>query len=323
MSLELDSIENNLSNYQSSHGFVSENSNGQLYLNKVQEIDKKLVDIDIQKANIESIEKFVDNNTDKEFNYNVVGVNDAGIQKNIETLQQLRIEKDKLLNTLTTTHPSIKIIETYIAQTKQNIKVQLSLYKKNINTSREFCLGKINETKSLIKSTPSEEKGLIDIKRMRNIKEALFLALLQKREEAAIAKASTTTDTKILTPAIILPAQQKPSKNIIILFAGLLGFFIPIIFFIVKELVNNKIVSTKQLESYLSIPVLAELEFVENSKNNNNLILKGSDRTLFGEQLRSLRTQLDFYKKENKNLSILITSNISGEGKSFLSFNLT
>ena len=164
---------------------------------------------------------------------------------------------------------------------------------------------------------------MIDIKRMRNIKEALFLALLQKREEASIAKASTTIDTKILSPASIVPSQQKPSKPIIMLFSTLLGMILPIIFFVCVELLNNKIISKKQLENYLSIPIISELEFVDKSANNkSNVIIGKHDRSMFGEQLRALRTQLSFYQKESKALSVMITSNISGEGKSFLSLNL-
>lgn len=318
---ELDSIENNLADYQSNRGFVSENSNGVLYLNQVQEIDKKLIEVDIQKSNIDSIENFV--NANKDFNYASIGIADMNLQSSISLLAQLRAEKEKLATVATANHPNIKIIENNIAETKSIIKQKLAGYKKNIEVSRKFCLNRINEATRLIKNTPIDEKGLIDIKRMRNIKEALFLALLQKREEAAIAKASTTIDTKILSPASIVSSQQKPSKPIIMLFSTLLGMILPIIFFVCVELLNNKIISKKQLENYLSIPVIAELEFVVKSANNkSNVIIGKQDRSMFGEQLRALRTQLSFYQKENRALSLMITSNISGEGKSFLSLNL-
>jgi len=320
---ELDSIENDLSEYQSNRGFVNENSNGVLYLNKVQDIDKKLIEVDIQKANIDSIEHFVNSNTNKDFNYAVVGIEDLNLQSSISLLSQLKTEKEKLATVVTANHPNIKILEKNINETKNTIKQQLDRYKKNIYASRQFCLDRMNQANNLIKNTPKDEKGLIDIKRMRNIKEALFLAMLQKREEASIAKASTTIDTKILSPASIVASQQKPSKPIIIAFSTLLGTILPILFFVCVELLNNKIISKKQLENYLSIPVIAELEFVDKSVNNkSNVIIGKYDRSMFGEQLRALRTQLNFYQKENKALSIMITSNISGEGKSFLSLNL-
>lgn len=319
---ELDSIENDLAGYQSARGFVSEKSNGRLYLDKIQEVDKKLIDIEIQQANIDTIERYINDKASKEFSYNIIGISDLNLQNNISLLQQLKLEKDKLSNILTPSHPNIKIIENNIAETKRNINQQLQAYKKNINVSKNFCEGRISDAQGLIKNTPKDEKGLIDITRMRNIKEALFLALLQKREEAAIAKASTTVDTKVLNPPTIIPSQQKPSKSVIIFLAGLIGCILPFVFFSIKELINNKIISTKQLENFLSIPVLAELEFVEKSRKGYNKLLSNKDRSMFGEQLRSLRTQLDFYKKERKCLTVLITSNMSGEGKSFISLNL-
>jgi capsular exopolysaccharide synthesis family protein len=321
---ELDSIENDLANYQSNRGFVSENSNGTLYLEKVQEIDKKLIEVDIQKANIDSIEHFVNSNANKDFNYAITGIPDLNLQNSVSLLTQLRDEKEKLATVVTANHPNIKILENNITETKNIIRQQLAGYKKNIDVSRKFCLERISQANDLIKNTPNDEKGLIDIKRMRNIKEALFLALLQKREEASIAKASTTIDTKILSPASIVPSQQKPSKAIILVFSALLGASLPFLFFVCVELLNNKIISKKQLENYLSIPIIAELEFVDKSANNNsNVVIGNKDRSMFGEQLRALRTQLSFYTKESQSLSVMITSNISGEGKSFLSLNLS
>ena len=107
------------------------------------------------------------------------------------------------------------------------------------------------------------------------------------------------------------------------LFATLLGAMLPVLFFVCVELLNNKIISKKQLENFLSIPIVAELEFVDKSTiGNANVIIGKHDRSMFGEQLRALRTQLSFYQKQGNALSIMITSNISGEGKSFLSLNL-
>lgn len=314
---ELDSIENSLANYQSEKGFVNEESNGKLYLDKVNEYDKKLIDIEIQQSNIDSLEHYVFNNSNSDFNYNFTGISDVNLQNNISFLQKLKLEKERLKTILSSSNPTLINLENSIREIKNNIKKQITSIRESINVSKKICIKRIDEANSMIKKTPFNEKNLIDIKRMRNIKEALFLTLLQKREEAGIAKASTTIDTKILNPPTIVPSQQKPSKSIIILLSGLIGMCLPIIFFLTKEFLNNKIISSKQLENYLKIPVLAELEFLEN-KNNKGIF----SRSMIGEQLRSLRTQLDFYKNDKKNLVILVTSNMSGEGKSFVSVNL-
>ena len=321
---ELDSIENELSDYQSRRGFVSENSNGLLYLERVEEVDKRMIEVEMQKANIDSIEHFVNSNKNniKDVNYAIVGIADLNLQNNVSLLTQLKTERDKLAALVTPNFNNLKILESNIVSVKNTIKEQLTALKKGVEVSKQLCLDRINQAGSLIKNTPKDEKGLVDIKRIRNIKEALLLVLMQKREDALLAKASTTIDTKILNPTMVIPSQQKPSKLAILIISTLLGTFLPIIFFVCVELLNNKIISKKQLENYLSIPVISELEFVDKSNYKSNVILNKQDRSMFGEQLRALRTQLSFYQKENKSLFVMITSNISGEGKSFISLNL-
>lgn len=88
------------------------------------------------------------------------------------------------------------------------------------------------------------------------------------------------------------------------------------------ELLNNKVISKKQLQSLTDIPVIAELEHVDDSENLP-YVIEETKRSMFGEQIRSLRTNIDFYVPSNKKCKyILFTSSVSGEGKSFMSMNL-
>ena len=319
---ELDSIENSLSDYQSNRGFVGENSNGVLYLENLQEVDKKLIDIEIQKSNIDSIDQYLNHNKGKDINYAIVGISDLNLQNNLSLLTNLKAEKERMSIVTTKDYPDYKILDKNIQSLVTTIKQQFVEYKKSIDLSRQLCLKNISEISNQIKKTPQDEKGLADIKRMRNIKEALFLTLIQKREESAIAKASTTVDTKVLNPPTVIQTKEKTSKPMIWSIFTLIGILIPVVFVIIKEVVNNKIISKTQLENYLKIPVIAEFELIEKAKNKVESLLNKTDRSMFGEQLRALRTQLTFYQKESKPLFIMITSNMSGEGKSFVSLNL-
>jgi capsular exopolysaccharide synthesis family protein len=174
----------------------------------------------------------------------------------------------------------------------------------------------------MLQNTPSEEKELKDRHRIENIKEELFLDLLKKKEEAAISKASVTPDTKLISPPIKSLSQSKPSNSQITIIFIMVGLLIPIAFGFAKEMLNNKIISQKQLQSISSIPILAELEKTENNKENP-FVIDLDKRSMFGEQVRSLRTNLNFYNTQSDKANfILITSSMSGEGKSFISMNL-
>jgi Mrp family chromosome partitioning ATPase len=157
---------------------------------------------------------------------------------------------------------------------------------------------------------------------MMTIKETLFLDLLQKKEEASIARAAITVGTKILYPPIVLSSGQSPSKSQVLILSLLSGLLIPLIYALIREILNRKVISKKQLQRLTSVPVIAELEQTEKVVEEPFVIAKNS-RSMFGEQMRSLRTNLEFFKSLNKPTNyLLITSSVSGEGKTFISINL-
>jgi capsular exopolysaccharide synthesis family protein len=150
----------------------------------------------------------------------------------------------------------------------------------------------------------------------------LFLSLLQKKEEASIQKASVTVNTKVLSPPAKMNAIIRPSKSKILLISVLAGLLLPLIFFIVLELLNNKVISKKQLQGMTNIPVIAELEHVDDMISSP-FVVEEAKRSMFGEQIRALRTNIDFYTANNGNCKfVMLTSSVSGEGKSFISMNL-
>jgi len=174
----------------------------------------------------------------------------------------------------------------------------------------------------MLSQIPLAEKELMDKTRFQNIKEALYLTLLQKREEALIAKASITVNSKVIYPPLKNKATIKPSKITILFSFILVGLLVPILFAIIKEITNKKIISKKQLQNLTTIPVIAELELVQYDESTP-FVIGGNNRSMFGEQIRALRTNMDFYLiNENRTSYILLTSNVSGEGKSFLSMNI-
>jgi capsular exopolysaccharide synthesis family protein len=205
---------------------------------------------------------------------------------------------------------------------KSNMEKQLANYRSNLSIAQSTYQQKIGTATEVIRGAPIAEKELMDKTRFQNIKEQLYLTLLQKREEAAIAKASVTVNTKILTPPLKMNASLTPSHSKILFTSVLIGLILPIIFAIFKEVLNRKIISKKQLQGMTNIPVLAELEQAD-STENFPFIIEGNSRSMFGEQIRSLRTNIDFYLNAAKPVNyVIITSSVSGEGKSFLSMNI-
>ena len=319
---ELDSIEVSLAQFKASRGMVGGSANSEMYLEKMKDYDKELTEINILENTINSVEEFIKNPALKDADLSFVGVNNPGLQSMLLQYQQMRQQRDKLALTAQETNPTLMLADRNLADMRSNMDKQLSVFKNNLRIAQATYQEKIGGANAYLRSAPIAEKELIDKTRFQNIKEALYLTLLQKREEAAIAKASVTVNTKVLYPPVKLNASLKPSKMKVLSAAIIIGLIIPIVLAFLKEVMNKKIISKKQLQGMTNIPVIAELEQADNP-TSEPFIIEGSQRSMFGEQIRSLRTNINFYSPAGKSTNyILNTSSVSGEGKSFLSMNL-
>ena len=319
---ELDSIENSLAAFKSSQGIVGESTNSQMYLSDIQTYDKELTKINILESTIKAVENFISNPSIKDADLSFVGIETPGLQAVLSQYQQMRLQREKISLTAQETNPTLMLIDRNLADLKSNMEKQLANYKANLRIAQNTYQQKMNSASSYLKTAPNSEKILMDKTRFQNIKEALYTTLLQKREEAAIAKASITVNTKVLSPPLMFNAILNPSKVKILTTAIFIGLLIPILFAFFKEIINRKIISKKQLQGLTKIPVLSELEQAA-SAENFPFVIEGNNRSMFGEQIRSLRTSISFYLDANKKCNyILLTSSMSGEGKSFISMNL-
>jgi capsular exopolysaccharide synthesis family protein len=166
---------------------------------------------------------------------------------------------------------------------------------------------------------PAAERQLVSIQRNYGLLENLYIFLLQKRAEAGISKASTTTDIIIVNPPMIAgaPIYPTPLRNYII--ALLLGLGIPAMAFVLLEVFNTKVQSKEDVEKITRIPFIGG---VGHKSIENNLEVFTHPKTAIAESFRALRSNLHYFLGQHNKAVILITSSISGEGKTFTSINL-
>lgn len=317
---ELDSIETAIALYQSQKGFINRSTNGALYLGKTQAYDEQLNQIDLQKSILRSAEEFLRNPATKESQLMMPYVTDSYLNGLISQYQTLRIEKDRMAMNVTSENPQLKLLEKQLQEVRENIDVQIGNYKKNISLLENNYNSKMSEAQQLLGATPDEEKTLLEKQRQQNIKQSLFLMMLQRKEETGIALAALSVKTTVIKQAKAPSEPISPKRKEIFLGALFIGLWIPLGFTILKEFLNNKIISKSQLQQMVSTPVLAELDEVEKSKNI--LEVGNKERSIFGEQVRTLRANLKFYQHPGKKFFVMLTSSMSGEGKSFISANL-
>lgn len=149
--------------------------------------------------------------------------------------------------------------------------------------------------------------------------EQVFTFLQEKKAEAEIAKAATVSDNRVLEYATFSgPIQPNPRRNYLV--ALLVGLAIPSGITFLRLYLDNTIKDRSHLESLTDIPVIGS---VGHNTKDNNLIILTHPKSVISEAFRSLRTNLQFVGKgEDEARVLLITSMISGEGKTFCAINL-
>lgn len=254
-----------------------------------------------------------------------VGLSDPTIANTTAKYNELVLERNRLLKSSNEQNPIIVNLDQQLNGLKESMKSSLSGMERNLGLQVNNLSGQMSRINSKIYSAPKNERQLRDITRQQQTTESLYLYLLQKREESQITAASSSPKSKVIDNAYkVGETPISPKKPLILLASLILGMLVPFSIIYASDLLDNKIHSKTGLEKLVKdVPVLAELPRL--TKKDEFLVSK-EDRSVLGESLRILRTNLDYLIKSKtggKNNVIFVTSSVPGEGKTFLSSNLT
>jgi len=232
------------------------------------------------------------------------------------------LERERLSISGGVNNPGIQFLNSKLESLKLNTLASIKAYQQEleISLSKNNYIKKASDNK--FSSIPNNEKILRGIERQQNIKETLYLLLLQKREEAAINVAITSSSIKVIDYALSSSSPVAPKKGTFYLIAILLGLFIPFIIIYLNLLLDDKL-HTKEdiLKLTKNKIILSEVPHIDTENKLTGL----NDRSILGESFRILRTNLTyiFPLQQDKNAqTIMITSTIKGEGKTFMALNL-
>jgi len=255
-----------------------------------------------------------------------IGLSDATIGSTTGRYNELVLERNRLLKSANEQNPTIINLNQQLDALKGNLKNSINSVTNNLSMQANSLSGQLSRINSKIYSSPKNERALTDISREQNTIEALYLYLLEKREESQIAYASSAPKLKVVDEAFAQSTAPVSPNKLSIYFAALFfGLIIPFGIIYVNDLLDSKVSNKSQLEKITKdIPVLAELPKI--TRKNQKILVK-DDRSVLAESLRILRTNLDYLintKKNSTNKSnvIYVTSSVSGEGKTFIASNL-
>ncbi|RAR47252.1 GumC family protein [Flavobacterium lacus] len=249
-----------------------------------------------------------------------VGIDKIEVAALVNQYNELVLKQQKMLLSIGESHPAIIDIRAAQLKLLDNLKSSLSTYKKALQ-SEINAISKTSSTQSSqYAALPFQEKAIRSIERQQEIKEMLYVLLLQKREEAAINLAIINPSIKVIDFARVNKIPISPRANITYLVAFSLGIGLPIGLLYLLFLFDTKIYSKKDVLNVIQdIPILAEIPSIKDLATK--IVL--DDRSLLSEAFRVLRSNLNYLTQNKKSSQVLfVTSSIKGEGKTFVSRNL-
>lgn len=315
---ELSDLEKELEVFKKQNNLMDMETESKLTISKYQDLQEKNTEITIQQSVIDMLGNYVTNPKNK---YELIPVNTgapSGTSEAIRAYNSAIMERSRLLEHSEVNNPVVKSMDKQIDLLRKNVNESVKSAQKDISVKKRDWAGLENEMQDKISQMPRQERVYVEMERQRKVKSDLYVFLLTKMEETQLTLASTTPRAKVMDAAYSQWKPVAPKKKTVVVIAFLLGIMIPLMIIYILDIFKTKIHTKSELEDATTIPVLGEICL---DKNSDNIAVAEGITTSTAELFRLVRTNLQFLMKKDEKV-ILVTSSISGEGKSFFTTNL-
>lgn len=320
---ELGTTENELAAFKQRAGLTDLSSDAQLALQESSKYEQQYAENATQINLVTYLRDYINNpdNNDEVIPANV-GLSDVNLASAIEKYNNLVVERKRLLRTSSESNPAIINLNTGIEAMRHNVKTTVNSVLKGLQITRNNIDRQSRKYESRISNAPKQEQEFMTISRQQEIKATLYIMLLQKREENAITLAATANNGRIIEEPI--PGGiVSPKGKLIYIIALVIGIGIPISIIYLLNLLRFRIEGHTDVEKLTTVPIIGDIPLTDAGKNGTPTItVRENDNNIMAETFRSLRTNLLFIMGDPDKKVILITSTISGEGKTFMASNL-
>lgn len=294
---------------------------GQRIYSKVENLEVQKTELLINENYYSYLKKYIleSKNLDQVILPTSIGVSDpilSGLISKIVDLQlevKLFVDKDKLNNPLITSRVN------RLTELKRDVVESIESLRSTDQIKLDFLNKQIREVEKQIGNLPWAQRQYISIQRNYSLLENLYVYLMQKKAEAEISKAANVSDLVTVNPPMLAGGAIVPKTDQNLMMAGIIGLTIPFLIFVLIEYLNIRVQSKEDIEKFTSIPFIGG---IGHKKTEINLEVLNSPKSVIAESFRALRSNLNYFIGKKEKAVFLITSSISGEGKTFTSINL-
>lgn len=327
---ELGNVDENISSYKSEHLLPDVQAAASMYMAQSSETNTQILALNTQLSMARYIRNYLTNATSKNQLLPAnSGIESPGIEQQIANYNTTQLRRNDLVANSSEKNPLVIDMDQSLENMRHAIITSIDNHITTLNTQLRSLQQSEQQTTARIAANPTQGKYLLSVERQQKVKEALYLFLLQKREENELSQAFTAYNTRVITPPSGSMIPTAPVKKNIALVAIALGLLIPVVIIFIRENMNTKVRGRKDLES-LSLPFAGEIPSAVSGKgkkkvhNAKTIVIRQGNRDIVNEAFRVLRTNLEFMldaKTDGKASVTLFTSFNPGSGKTFLTMN--
>lgn len=327
---ELEGAEQNLETYKSSSRLFKLDSEGEELVKNLSETEKSRAEVIFQKKQVEFAIDALNSAMRKGNIYSPAIMRDDPLVAGLAAkLSELEMQKRVLLTDYTENHPSVRTLQGQIDEVQKKIRSTYETNLVNLNKQQSSITHQMGVYENKLRKLPKAERDLARLTRVSNVNAGIYTFLLQKHEEARIAKATTVSNINIVDPAITPVSPIKPDKPKNLILGFLIACIIGIGLAFFQEYLDDTIKDAEEAKRAINLPLLAVIPFIPSRAENGEakkrlpLITRLEPKSQVAEAFRSLRTSLHFSAINRDKKIILITSTFPGEGKSLITANLS
>ena len=318
----LNRAESNMERFRLNNRFVDLTLEGTLVLERLEKFEGEKNVIGLQMQYYTYLLDYLDSHekSGSIISPSIMGVTDPVLMKLVEDFALLQQQQKQMAFTLKDNLPQPALLDQKIESARKALRENVSSAISQLNMTLETINNRISSVEKEMGRLPGTERQLITIQRKFDLNNSIYTFLLERRAEAGIALASTLSDNRVIDKAVPQNSTQirpKSMKNYLL--ALLLGLMVPMALIVILDLFNNKIIGRHDIEALTKAPIIG---FISHSEYDVEDPVAEKPGSTLAESFRAVRTSLAFYTGQTKCPVIVISSPVSGEGKTFVSVNL-
>lgn len=325
---ELGNVESNLESFKQQNQIVDIASSAGMYMNESQKYNADAMELETQLRLANFIKDYLtDPSKETDLIPSNTGISDMNIENQISLYNAAKLKRDHLIDDSSVNNPVVQELNNSLRAMKQSIIRAVDNMIVSLNVKRNDAQNREMRAQSRVTAIPTKERQMLSIERQQKIKEALYLFLLNKREENALSQAMADNNARVIDGAEGGSAPISPNRNRILLLGLLVGIALPGEVCLAILFMDTRVHGRKDIEDATSVPYLGEIPLDKEAMKDhrkNVMVVKEQGDDIVSEAFRILRTNMAFLTKKDKPAQVItFTSFNIGAGKTFIARNLS